>query len=179
MAPSKRPSSDRVLARWLAATVVGLGLLQAANNTLPYFGLRDDSCQTMFSGLAWRDGWNNHAFMPQVMLSDLWVYYIEVEVDVDPPPPPGRLTALHDWLARDDIQHNAEAVRVAVGQLCEAGHAVRMSYRPVHGDARHGVDACADPRLSEAHDGIPVRLYDSHYPWPWPPVDPDATGVAQ
>lgn len=163
-----RSVAERRRSAGLALVVVVVASLQITNNLLPYVGMRDDSCQTMFSGLSWQERSNNHLFMPQRMLTDLWVFYIDVEARVHPEPE-GRSRELVHWLRRDDIQHNAEAVRVAVEQLCERGYDVRLSYRPVGGELTTNADACADPRLSSPHSWIPVRLYDSHYPWPWPP----------
>lgn len=167
------PDADRRLRRALFAAVAIVGALQVTNNSLPYIGLRDDSCQTMFSGLSWQERSNNHLIAPQRMLSSLWIFYIELEVEVTPAPRAGREADLVEWLHRDGIQHNDEAIRVAVRQLCDAGHAVRMSRRPVAGGpVQRTDDACADPRFSDPHSWIPVRLYDSHYPYPWPPEDP-------
>ncbi|GAB5547528.1 MAG: hypothetical protein RLO52_31950 [Sandaracinaceae bacterium] len=167
------PDADRRLRRALFAAVAIVGALQVTNNSLPYLGLRDDSCQTMFSGLSWEDGGNNHLIAPQRMLSSLWIFYIDLEVDVTPEPRAGRLGDLVEWLRRDGIQHNDEAMRVAIRQLCDAGHAVAVARRPAAGGpVQRTDDACADPRFSAPHAWIPVRLYDSHYPYPWPPEDP-------
>ena len=162
-------TGERAIRRRLGLAVGLVALLQVTNNLLPYVGWRDDSCQTMFSGLRWESRRNNHLFMPQRMVGDLWVFYLDVDADVRPRAH-GRMRDLADWLNRDGIQHNAEAIRVAVRQLCDAGHTVRLSYRPAPGGALvEGVDACATPELSEPRWWLPVRLYDSHYPWPWPP----------
>ncbi|MFK7989467.1 MAG: hypothetical protein AB8I08_25855 [Sandaracinaceae bacterium] len=157
----------RLRALWVAVAVVSA--LQVSNNLLPYIGMRDDSCQTMFSGLDWHERHNNHLVMPQHMLTDWWVFYIDVDADVSPEPT-GRSREIVDWLRRDGLQHNAEAIRVGVRQLCDDGIAVHLWVRRVGGPLEDIPDACADPRFSAPHWWIPVRLYDSHYPYPFPPV---------
>lgn len=162
------PTADRSLSRMLVVAIVAVGLLQGTNNLLPYVGMRDDSCQTMFCGLDWHERSNNHYFMPQHMLTDLWIFYIDVDAEVTPEPT-GRERDLTQWLKRDGIQHNTEAIRVAVRQLCDAGYSVRLSYRRQGGELQEAADACEVPHLSEPHSFVPVRLYDSHYPFPFPP----------
>lgn len=144
--------------------MVVLGTLLIANNLLPYLGLRDDSCQTMFSGLTWGPGENNHYLVPQRMVSDLWDYYTGVHATLDPPAPEhGRVHDLEAWLNQDPRRLNTEAVRAVVRQLCDRGHRVALRYR-AHGQQRQSANACLEPHLSEPHAWIPIRLYDSHVP---------------
>lgn len=140
--------------------------LLVANNLLPYVGLRDDSCQTMFSGLEWYPAENNHYLMPQVMVSDIWRFYAEVHAELGPPAPEfGRAADLLAWLNRPGREKNAEAVRAVVRQLCDRGHRVAVSYRLARGDeASTAANACDVPMLSDPHDAVPVRLYASDYP---------------
>ena len=151
------------LRRRLKIALGVFGVLLVTNNTLPYLGLRDDSCQTMFSALTWGEDGNNHVFMPQLMLSDLWDYYVDVEATIDPEPPDyGRDKTLFMWLNRDERALNTEAVRVVVDQLCRRGYRVSLSY------AKKGIedrfvyeDACEVPHLSEPIRWLPVRVYES------------------
>jgi len=159
--------SDRAIRRRLGVVVVLLALVQVANNLLPYVGGRDDSCQTMFSGLDIGPEHNNHRLMPHRLMGDLWVYYLDLEVGIEPAPT-GRAADLAAWLRMPEVQHNAEAVRVAVRQLCDAGHRVQIRARTRYDETPLvRADACADPRFSAPHSFIPVRLYDSHIPLPW------------
>lgn len=132
--------------------------LLALNNLLPYAGLRDDSCQTMFSGLEWGARKNNHAFMPQRALADRWTYLSGVRADVDPPPSDARTRRLARWLDRPERRLNVDAVRAVVWQLCGAGHRVRLSH-----DGR-SYDACEHPRFARPALWIPVRLYETDLP---------------
>lgn len=149
---------------------VWAGLL-ACNDTLPYFGLRDDSCQTMFSGLDWGDDYNNHFFLPQRMRTDFWASWQTRAVRVEPWPTERRLRFVAEWLADDDREHGTEATRAAIDQLCRAGHSValeaRRAARP--NDPHRGPeapferfdDACVVPVLAAPHRWIPVRLFDT------------------
>lgn len=152
--------------RRLVTFLIVLCSLQAANNLLPYVGLRDDSCQTMFCGLEWWPRRNNHFFVPQRMVGDLWAYHTDVHAELIPPPEgPGRAQYLSDWLGQEDRALNTEATRAVIAQLCARGHAVRMSYvEAVSGDRREVDDACEVPSLSEPSWWIPVRLYETDFP---------------
>jgi hypothetical protein len=141
---------------WVAGFVVLVGGLLTLNNLLPYVGMRDDSCQTMFSGLNWTARSNNHAFMPQRAIGDRWVYLVGVEASIDPVPSNARDRHLARWLDRPDRRLNIDAVRAVVRQLCEE-HEVEITYR---GRAR---DACADPYFSR-QTWAPVRLYETDVP---------------
>jgi hypothetical protein len=153
------------LERRLRFFVATVAMLLVANDLLPYVGARDDSCQTMFSGLEWSEEGNNHHFMPQWMVTDLWRYYDDVHVELDPAATDERAAHLLMWLNQEGHRKNAEAIRVVVRQLCDRGHRVTMSYVDGQGAPKTDVaDACDDPRLSDPHAAIPVRLYDSHYP---------------
>ena len=148
--------------RWSRGYIIALGALLCLNNLLPYVGLRDDSCQTMFSGLRWSDEGNNHHIAPQHMLSDLWDYYTDVHAELDPPAPEhGRAEGLERWLNQEERELNTEAVRAVVRQLCDRGHRVSLRYRLRERTFRSD-DACREPRLSEPHAWIPIRLFDSH-----------------
>lgn len=145
-----------------------LATLLATNNALPYFGLRDDSCQAMFSSLHWDARGNNHVFLPQRMLSDLWRSWRDVhaavttEGDLD-----GREHDLLRWLNQEDRELNTEATRAVIAQLCDRGHRVKLRYRhPDEPMARTTEDACEVPELSEPHAWIPVRLYETDGPAP-------------
>jgi hypothetical protein len=157
---------DRRLERRLGAVVIGWGVLLAANDALPYVGLRDDSCQTMFCGLEWGERWNSHLFVPQWALSDLWAYLDVTDVEITPAPRGARHEAIARWLRLPERDRNTEAVRVAVAQLCEAGHEVSLSTRRTDGQHElvHHPDACAEPALSSPHRWIPVRLYETDIP---------------
>lgn len=138
-----------------------LATLLAINNAFPYFGLRDDSCQAMFSSLEWGEGWNNHLFMPQRMSSDLWRGWRDVHADVR-----GRLDGheqdLVRWLNQERRELNTEAMRAVIAQLCARGHRVRLRYRhPAEDTPRVTSDACGVPELSSPHAWIPVRLYET------------------
>lgn len=148
----------------LGVFVVGLCLLLGANNLLPYAGGRDDSCQTMFSGLDWNGRWNNHAFLPQRPLFDSWQYLVEVRADLEPEAPhDARVADLARWLDRPDRRLNLDAVRAVVFQICRAGHRVRISYRDARGE--HQVqNACEDAHLRSPSWWIPVRLYETELP---------------
>jgi len=164
-------SRDRSLPRALRALAVGWVVLLAANNALPYVGLRDDSCQTMFCDMAWGQDWNTHLFMPQRMASDLWADLEIADVEIAPPPASARLRAVARWLTRPGRLRNTEAVRVVLWQLCRAGHRVALAARRADGDAAsvHHQDACAVPALAAPHLWIPVRLYDTDRPMPETP----------
>lgn len=158
--PVRRFRPDLWPVAWIALIATAL----IANDLLPYVGLRDDSCQTMFSGLEWEEESNNHYLAPQRSWSDLGRYYTDVHATLDPPPEGyGRATDLHTWLNQPDRELNTEAVRVVVRQLCDRGHRVTLRYRDRRRD-RYTEDACADPALSRPHAQIPVRLFDSHIP---------------
>lgn len=173
-------------ARW---AIGAWALLWIGNDALPYLGLRDDSCQTMFSSLEWGVGeggrsWNNHLVVPQRMVGDLWTALELRDVSVEGAPRDARERALVRWLGREHRALNAEAVRVVVDQLCAAHH-VSFSYRrrlgaptgawglpPVETPLVRVGDACAAPELSAPHRWIPVRLFETDYP-----IDPpDAAG---
>lgn len=140
--------------------------LQALHNLLPYAGLRDDSCQTMFSGLEWGAHWNNHLFMPQRMVGDLWAYHSDVEASVEPAAPAlGRDAHLVEWLDQPERALNTEATRAVVQQLCARGYRVRMRWRDgVDRRTREVEDACAAADLSTPRWWIPVRLYETDLP---------------
>lgn len=136
------------------------GLL-AANNALPYLGLRDDSCQTMFCDMAWGRDWNTHYFIPQHAVSDVWASLEIADVVIEPSPRSRRDQALARWLTEPDRLRNTEAVRVALWQLCGAGHRVSLAARRADGEhafVEHD-DACAVRSLSAPHLWVPVRLY--------------------
>lgn len=156
---TERSTGERVLRAFL----VILGGLLVANNLLPYAGLRDDSCQTMFSSLEWGQSDNNHLFMPQHALSDGWAYRVDVEVSLDPPPEQdGHDDMLLRWLDQPHRALNTEAVRVVLDQLCERRH-VSMRWR-MHGDSQvhASIDACGDAALSSP-SGVPFRLYETDF----------------
>jgi hypothetical protein len=136
-----------------------------ANNLLPYVGLRDDSCQTMFSGLDWSDRWNNHVFMPQRALSDRWSWLEGVDVEVEPAPRDPRSAHLARFLDRSDRRLNIDAVRAALSQLCADGHRVRLEHRRGARVIRHA-NACDHDHLSRRARWIPVRLYETDLPAP-------------
>ena len=152
--------------RRLVIFVVVLCTLQVINNLLPYIGLRDDSCQTMFCGLEWASRSNNHFFVPQHMVGDLWAYHTEVHAELTPPPEgPGRVQYLNDWLNQENRALNTEATRAVIAQLCARGHAVRMEYvEAVSHRAREVENACDEPALSAPMWWMPVRLYETDYP---------------
>ncbi|MEM9071699.1 MAG: hypothetical protein AAGE52_24535 [Myxococcota bacterium] len=155
----------RRLTRRLQAFVALLAITLSANNLLPYLGLRDDSCQTMFSSLHWSDEGNNHLYMPQHMVSDIWSGYVDVSATLDPPPEGyGRVKDLHDWLSQENRVLNTEAVRVVVRQICDRGHAVALRYRrSPEGPLEEAANACGEPTLSEPHWWVPIRLYETDY----------------
>lgn len=164
--------SRRRLERRLRAAMITLGVALTLNNLLPYVGLRDDSCQTMFSSLAWWEHGNNHLFMPQRMLSDLWAYRYDVEATLQPPPEGyGRARDLERWLKQPNRALNTEALRVVLRQLCDRGHRVSLTWTDRRGPDRRphrrsAPDACADPSLSSPHGWIPVRLYETDFEVP-------------
>ncbi len=158
--PVRRLSTNLFPVAWIALVAT----LLIANDLLPYVGLRDDSCQTMFSGLEWQETTNNHYLAPQRRWSDIGRYYTDVAATLDPPPEGhGRAADLAAWLNQPDRELNTEAVRAVIRQLCDRGHRVELRYRD-RGRARHAADACEEPTLSRPHAFIPVRLYDSHLP---------------
>lgn len=159
------PPARAELERRLRAFIVALVAVVSLHDLLPYVGLRDDSCQTMFCGLEWRADVNNHWFMPQRALADSWSYLTEVEVDVSPAPGE-HARRLVRWLEQPERELNMEATRVVVAQLCGAGHRVAMRYRRV-GDptARSTPDACREPSLSAPRSLVPVRLYETDFPY--------------
>lgn len=154
------------LQRRLRAVVVVCALLLTANDALPYLGLRDDSCQTMFSALNWGERWNNHLFVPQHAVSDLWAYLAVTDVAIAPGPVTEREALVAEWLTRPDRLRNTEALRVAVRTLCDGGHRVGMTVHrsdledPI---VRHE-DACAVPALSRPNALLPVRVYETDVP---------------
>ncbi len=157
---------DRRLERRLGAVVIGWALLLAANDALPYVGLRDDSCQTMFCGLEWGDTWNSHLFVPQHAVSDVWAYLDVTDVEITPAPTDARMAVIGRWLSAPGRDRNTEAVRVAVSQLCARGHRVAMSTRRTDGEhpvIRHD-DACAEPEIGSPHAWIPIRLFETDIP---------------
>ena len=160
--------SAGALERRLGVAVACWALLIAANDSLPYLGLRDDSCQTMFCSMGWGQDWNSHFFVPQITLSDLWASWDTREVEIEPWPTEQRLRYVAEWLADDAREKSTESTRVVVDQLCSAGHRVSFwARRSVHeGDPPaepyvHYADACSVPMLSAPHRWIPVRLYDT------------------
>jgi len=159
--------STTKLKRRLRIAYVVFATLLVTNNTLPYLGMRDDSCQTMFSSLRWSEDGNNHVFMPQAMVGDMWDYYVDVQAELDPPPPDhGRTKTLFMWLNRNDRALNTEAMRVVVRQLCDFGHRVSLSHAVKGLDERVTVaDACDDPRYSRPHRWLPFRIYESDQYW--------------
>lgn len=158
---------DRLLRR-LRAFAMALGVLLSINNTLPYLGLRDDSCQTMFSGLEWGENTNNHWFMPQYAVSDQWAYRCQVEVELHGDGnSSARVEQAMAWLRQPHRTYNNEALRVVVGGLCEQGYRVRMSYRDAPMSERQSVDdACEVAQLSRSAPWLPVRLYETDYELP-------------
>jgi hypothetical protein len=140
--------------------------LLAVNDALPYLGLRDDSCQTMFSSLEWTARSNNHLFVPQYALSDQWLYLDVRDVEIQPLPTERFARYAAEWLTAPARLRNAEAIRVAAFRLCTAGHQVSFSVRAEHdpGPPRSIADACADPTYSRPRAWIPVRLYETDEP---------------
>lgn len=160
----KKTPPASMIARRLQVFVVLFGVLIASNNLLPYVGLRDDSCQTMFSRLHWENGRNNHLFVPQLMVSDTWDYWIDVHADVEPEPQQWRARELVAWLNQPDRQLNKEAVRTVIRQLCDRGYRVALRYRGRHEAETHEAQACDDPTLSAPHRWVPVRTYETDLP---------------
>ncbi len=157
---------SRDLERRLGVVVLAWAALLFVNNSLPYVGLRDDSCQTMFCGLEWGERWNSHLFVPQHALADLWAYVDVTEVEITPSPADPELVAIGEWLTRPERDRNTEALRVAVRALCDGGHHVSLATRRTDGE-RPGIrheDACADPAVSAPWSLIPVRLYETDIP---------------
>lgn len=159
-------ASGRALERRLLFVVIALAALLSLNDLLPYVGLRDDSCQTMFSSLEWGEDWNNHYVMPQRAVSDVWMSIDVGDVRVEPAPGERRLRFVAEWLEAPERQRNTEAVRVAIDQLCAAGHRVRVSVRPTYprGEWARHEDACSVAELSAPHRWVPVRLYETDLP---------------
>ena len=157
---------DRRLDRRLALFVAGLCALLVVNDSLPYLGLRDDSCQTMFSGLDWTATENNHLFVPQHAVADLWAYFTDVHATLEPAQPASaEVGYLAEWLDQPDRRLNTEALRASVRQICDAGHAVRLTYRdPETGRLETAPNACEVERLSAPAWWIPVRLYETDLP---------------
>jgi len=169
-------------ARWAIAL---WALLWIVNDSLPYVGGRDDSCQTMFSSLEWGvgsdgSGWNNHLVVPQHMLFDAWANVELRDVVVAGEPRDARERALVRWLTRAGRDRNVDAIRVVLSQLCRT-HAVSLAYRtePVTPSGDWGPrepvvpppfgpvhDACADPWVSAPRSWLPVRLYETDFPSP-------------
>lgn len=153
------------LERKLTIAVAGLIALLTLNNALPYVNAKDDSCQTMFCGLDWREDDNNHFFMPQLTLSDHWASYEITDVSVTPWPTPDerRARVVAEWLADETRDKGTEATRAAIDHLCDDGRAVALSFRRLDGppelDRRE--DACADDALRAWSRWIPVRLFDT------------------
>ncbi len=148
------------------AALGALALLLSVNNALPYFGLRDDSCQAMFSSLHWEAEGNNHLFLGQYMLSDLWTGWYDVHAEVDGDLD-GHEQDLVRWLNQAHRQLNTEATRALVRHLCDRGRRVGLLYRhPEESIPRYVGDACSVPALSEPHAWIPVRLYETDGPAP-------------
>lgn len=159
----------RRLRRRLLAFVVTWGVLLSVNNLLPYAGIRDDSCQTMFSELEWWQDGNNHLFMPQVTMSDAWDHYYDVSAEVTPEPSAGALPweeeELVRWLNQDERQLNREALRVVVDRLCGRGHALALRWRERPSSPRRATDdACAEPTLRDWNGWIPIRRYETDLP---------------
>jgi hypothetical protein len=157
--------SDRALARRSTVFAVTVCALLAVNDSLPYLGVRDDSCQTMFSGLSWSADENNHLFIPQRAVSDLWVYWTDVRARLDPPVPEhGRAADLARWLSQEDRAYNDEALRVVVDQLCDLGHRVSLERRREESEGAERIDdACTSGSLAPRW-WIPVRLYETDFP---------------
>lgn len=155
---------DRRLALYVGAVCVAVFV----HDSLPYLGLRDDSCQTMFSGLSWSATENNHLFVPQHAVSDLWDYVGDVEAAIDPPQPASaEVGYLVGWLNQEDRRFNTEALRAVVDQICRAGHRVRLTYRdPATGRMATAANACEVDALASPAWWIPVRLYETDLPTP-------------
>ncbi len=180
MAKRTGRSGGERAARWAIAC---WALLWIGNDALPYVGLRDDSCQTMFSSLEWGVGpdgqsWNNHLVLPQRMVSSLWSYLEVRQVRIAGEPRDARERALVQWLSRERHALHVEAVRVVVAQLCEH-HTISLEARTrlavpsgawgPPGPIEQGpfvpvADACSDAELSQPHALIPVRLFETDYP---------------
>lgn len=151
----------------LGGLVLALCLLLALNNLLPYVGGRDDSCQTMFSGLHWSEHENNHLFLPQRPLFDSWEYVRSVRAELAPEAPrDARVAYLAEWLNRPERQINVDALRAVLSQICGAGHRVRLAYVDARGARREHEDACREGSVSSPSWWIPVRLYETDLPAP-------------
>jgi hypothetical protein len=161
----------RQLDRWLLGAAIGWAGLLAINNSLPYLGLRDDSCQTMFCDMAWGRDWNTHYFIPQHAVSDVWASLEVTEVVIEPAPTSRRSRALARWLTAPDRGRNTEAVRVAIWQLCGEGYRISLEARRTDGEHAfvHHADACAIEALAAPHLWVPVRLYATDNPLPSEP----------
>lgn len=173
-------------------------LLWACNDSLPYFGGRDDSCQTMFSSLEWGltpDGrsWNNHLLLPQQMAFDAWLNIELRDVEIEGDARDARERALYRWIQRPGRDRNIDAVRVALDRLCEH-HTVRLSYRrelmppSAEWDTTHWepeafgptIEACEDATLGSPRWWVPVRLFETDMPSldaSWPLDDPSDGGT--
>lgn len=147
----------------LNLTIAGFALALFVHNLSPYVGLRDDSCQAMFSRLDYRDGRsNNHLVLPQHALWDGWRYHDDLTVAVSPTPA-GDAATVHTWLTRPDKRRNTRAVRTAVRHLCRSGHQVALEVRQ-DGVTEAIEDACSEPRFSEPRLWIPTRLFETDIP---------------
>ncbi len=169
-------STKAALERRLAGFVATCGVLLAANYLLPYAGLRDDSCQTMFSELQWSREGNNHAFMPQHMIGDSWDFFYDVhlEWEDDPavfrqeaPEEEARHEALRAWMHRPERRHNRDALRLVVDRLCRDGRRFSLRFRSAHdGPVVAPDEVCADPSLRRVRWWIPVRRFETDEPLP-------------
>jgi len=135
--------------------IAAIGLLYAAWNLTPYFGIAYESCQTMYSGLRTNPASNNHLFMPQWEWTNLGETIFDLRTFVRPPPAQGRMAVLASFLTKP--RANLDSVRLAVAGLCAAGYSVRL----VHRNSRGPLGACEDPYLSVARRWLPVPLFDA------------------
>jgi hypothetical protein len=118
--------------------MITLGFVTAFSlfNLQPYLGLRQLSCQTMYSGLSLLPP-GNHLFLPRLRWSDVGDYFENARIAGDSP---------HSYL-------NQEFARAELQRRCADGQPVSFEFNE-GGRSRRIADACADPEHSRPRHSV-------------------------
>lgn len=136
-------------------------LLFLTHNLLPYFGLRFESCQTMFSNfeISPDGGLNNHFFFRQSSLSDLGTYVSLRDLQIKWQQPPSVKHETQEIFLREASWLNVEALRWILKGMCSQVEFIsaevsqdRLSYRKIK-------NLCLNEYYNNPRLFIPIQLY--------------------
>ncbi|NBX75172.1 MAG: hypothetical protein EBQ92_01295, partial [Proteobacteria bacterium] len=136
-------------------------LLFLAHNFLPYFGLRFESCQTMFSNfLISADGRsNNHYLFPQTRGSDLGTYLKLRDLKIYWRTAPSLRYQTQEAFLRKASWVNVEALRWILRGMCIQAELISAEVSQDFQTYQSIKNLCLDKFFSFPRLFIPIQLY--------------------